>query len=65
MIIYKHYINKPCLRCRHPRLEIQAFFWMENGIEKSTPVLVCPSRNGCGTLFDIEEYDLPEEDLRR
>ena len=65
MITYKHWMKVSCLRCNHSPLEIQAFIWMDNGTEKSVPVLVCPSRGGCGAFFDIDEYDLVDEELRR
>lgn len=64
-ICYKHWIKVKCLRCNYGWLEVCAFVWFENGIEKSTPVLVCPSHNGCGTFFDPNEYDLTDNDLQQ
>jgi len=64
MIQYKRWMPVSCLYCGHKPLEICAFLYYENGIEKDTPVLVCPSINGCGTFFDPDEYDLNEMDLR-
>lgn len=57
-VIYKKRMNVSCINCKHPFLYIWAFAWVEDGITKSTPVLVCPSRGGCGCFFDPDEYGL-------
>ena len=62
MITYDRWIHVSCLYCGHNPLEICAFVYKENDIEKSTPVLVCPSHRGCGTFFSPDEYDLVDVD---
>lgn len=65
MIIYKQFEHVACLRCGHKPLEIWACVWDEDGIEKSTPVLVCQTKGGCGGFFDPDEFGLVDEELRR
>ena len=67
MMIYKQWIDEACHICGSKPLEIWALTYVEMGIEKSEPVLVCPSQFkpfGCGTFFDPSQYDIDEKDLR-
>ena len=71
MIEYKRFApNKyECLYCGYSPLEIWAAVWIDyrTSKEKSTPVLVCSGKGGCGTFFDPMEFDLNEfhKELRR
>lgn len=55
-----------CLYCISSPLEIWGFVWIDchTGKEEATPVLVCSSKNGCGTFFDPMEFDLTPNDLK-
>lgn len=65
MIEYRRFTPKKykCLYCGYSPLEIWAFVWIEykTSKEKATPILVCtdaPGIKGCGTIFDLMEYDI-------
>jgi hypothetical protein len=54
-----------CKKCNRSPLWIEAFTYEENGETLATPMLVCDSHYGCGSIYAPSDYNLKEKDLCR